>query len=48
MEKNKTLSNYYMNIKEDIRYFQNIGCILDKNEQDGNVVKIGSTFEEIF
>lgn len=37
-----------MSIKDDIWYFQNIGCILDKNEQDGNVQIIGRTFESIF
>lgn len=48
MQEEKSLSNYYLNIKEDIRFYQNISCILDKNEQDGNIDTIGKTFEEIF
>lgn len=48
MNLEKPLSNYYTSIKEHIRFYQNIGCILDKNEQDGNILLIGKTFENIF
>ncbi len=44
----KPLSSLYLKVKDEIKFYQNISCILDKNEQDGNVVLLGKTFESIF
>ena len=41
-------SEYYENVCSEIRQFQNINCILEKIEADGNVSLIGKTFEHIF
>lgn len=44
--KNKNSS--YFKIKNEIKLYQNMPCILDKLEQDGNVKKLTKTFEKIF
>ena len=44
----KTKNTSYNKIKNEIKLYQNMPCILDKLEQDGNVIKLTKTFESIF
>ena len=44
----KQLSSYYLKIKDELKFYQNIPCILEKNEHDGNIFLIGNAFSQIF
>lgn len=44
----KQLSSYYLKIKDELKFYQNIPCILEKNEHDGNIFMIGNAFQTIF
>lgn len=44
----KELSDFYLNIREEVRSYVNIGSILDKCELDGNITLIGQLFQKIF
>lgn len=43
----KKIPHFYSSIKSDIKVFANIGCILDKIEQDGNLALLSNTFQQI-
>ncbi len=44
--KNKNSS--YTKIKNEIKLYQNMPCILDKLEEDGNINFLNSSFEKLF
>lgn len=44
----KKFSQYYSKVKTDIKLYSNIACILDKVEQDGNLLLISNTLLQIF
>jgi len=42
------VSKYYPKLLNEVKVYQNICCILDKNETDGNIIKIGECLNQIF
>ncbi len=40
--------NIYSQVRNDIKVFSNISCILEKIEQDGNFIALSSVFNQIF
>lgn len=47
-QQSKRCSPFYSKVKNEVRVFSNVGCILDKVEQDGNLMLISNTFQQIF
>lgn len=44
----KKCSQFYAKVKNEIKIFANVPCILDKVEQDGHLMLISNTFQQIF
>jgi len=47
-ESPKKLSVYYSKLRNDIKVYSNVTCILDKIESDNNMSLMTTTFQHIF
>ena len=48
MNEHKNVSEYYLNLKDKIYSFMNVGSILDKSEFDGHLLELGQKINLIF